>query len=86
MQNAHKILGVKANADIDEIKRAFRRAAKRLHPDVAGGNAASTEQFLDLKKAYEALLERRKTAAELRHPPGKGTRTKPRPEPPRRLS
>jgi molecular chaperone DnaJ len=46
------LLGVPKNATPDLIKRAFRRLARRWHPDASGGSA---EQFRTLQDAYETL-------------------------------
>lgn len=50
---ARGILGVGPHADADEIRRAYRRLARRCHPD-AGGDAA---EFLRLQQALAALLD-----------------------------
>lgn len=50
----HKILGIEAGATQAEIKRAYRRLARKYHPDL--NPAANAEQmFLMVKEAYEAL-------------------------------
>jgi curved DNA-binding protein CbpA len=56
--NPYTTLGVAPDASIDEIKAAYRRAAKNHHPD-AGGDASV---FREIQKAYEILTdpERRK--------------------------
>jgi Ca-activated chloride channel family protein len=48
-------LGLPKNASEEEIRSAYRMAARRLHPDV-NVQAGATEMFLDIKEAYEALL------------------------------
>ena len=48
-------LGLPVNASEEEIRSAFRNAARRLHPDV-NIQAGATEMFLDIKEAYEALI------------------------------
>lgn len=48
-------LGLPKNASEEDIRSAFRNAARRLHPDV-NVQAGATEMFLDIKEAYEALL------------------------------
>ncbi len=53
MNNYHKTLGVHPNASIAEIKRAYRKTAKKLHPDVSGEDAS---KFHILTQAYEQLL------------------------------
>jgi hypothetical protein len=49
----HAVLGVRADADADEIRRRYRELAKVCHPD-AGGDPAS---FIRLQPAYKQLLE-----------------------------
>ena len=51
MRDLYEILGVSRDADDDEIKRAYRRRARELHPD-AGGDE---EEFKELTTAYEVL-------------------------------
>ncbi len=54
MNDYYKILGVRPGTSISEIKRAYRKKAKRLHPDVSGDDAT---KFHLLLVAYEALIE-----------------------------
>jgi tetratricopeptide (TPR) repeat protein len=57
----YDILGVEPSSSPEEIKRAFRRKAKELHPDVSNAGGNSVEQMRILLKAYEVLgnIERR---------------------------
>jgi Ca-activated chloride channel homolog len=57
------MLGVSKDASQDDIKSAYRRIARRLHPDVNQGNPGAGIQFQDVTSAYELLMdaERRKT-------------------------
>src|SRR6201991_1130258 len=50
------ILGVDSDAGPDEIKRAYRRLARELHPDV-NPDAAAQEQFREVSAAYEVLSD-----------------------------
>lgn len=50
----YEVLGVSRGADINEIKRAYRRLAKRYHPDVSRV-AGSEERFKELNEAYQVL-------------------------------
>ena len=52
----YQILGVSRNADKDEIKRAYRRLARKYHPDVNKDKGAE-EQFKEISRAYEVLSE-----------------------------
>uniref|UniRef100_UPI0013B458DA DnaJ domain-containing protein n=1 Tax=Escherichia coli TaxID=562 RepID=UPI0013B458DA len=49
----YEILGVSHDACADEIKKAYRRKAMKLHPDVAG--PGSEEEFKKVQEAYEVL-------------------------------
>jgi DnaJ-class molecular chaperone len=57
MKDPYAILGVARGASEDEVKRAFRRLAKKLHPDVNPGNRAFESQFRELNNAYELLSD-----------------------------
>ncbi len=51
----YAILGVEKTASQDEIKKAYRKLAKKHHPDVNKGNSASEAKFKDISEAYEVL-------------------------------
>ncbi len=48
-------LGVSKNATQDEIKRAYKEAAKKSHPDLHKNDAAKTEKFKEINEAYKVL-------------------------------
>jgi molecular chaperone DnaJ len=52
----YEILGVSRNADKEEIKRAYRRLARKYHPDVNKEDGAE-ERFKEINRAYEVLSE-----------------------------
>jgi len=54
-QDLYAILGVKRSASNDEIRRAYRKLAKDLHPDQNKGNAKSEEQFKKVSAAFAVL-------------------------------
>lgn len=56
----YKILGVERNASADEIKKAFRKLAKKYHPDKNPGNKQSEEKFKEINEANEVLSDSEK--------------------------
>jgi len=53
----YKTLGVPKDADQADIKKAYRKQAKNLHPDRNPGNAASEKQFKNVGEAYAVLSD-----------------------------
>jgi curved DNA-binding protein CbpA len=53
--DAYAILGVSPLASDDEIHQAYRRLARRSHPDATGGDARASAAFRDVTAAYELL-------------------------------
>ncbi len=56
----YAILGVSKTADTDEIKRSFRKLARKYHPDVNPDNKAAEAQFKEVSEAYEVLSDQDK--------------------------
>jgi curved DNA-binding protein len=56
----YEILGVARTATADEIKRAYRKLAKKYHPDVNPGNKAAEEKFKEATAAFEVLSDEKK--------------------------
>ena len=56
----YKALGVSRNAKTDEIKKAYRRLARRYHPDVNPGDQDAEEQFKLISEAFEVLSDPKK--------------------------
>lgn len=56
----YKILGVVRGAKDDEIKKAYRKLAKKYHPDVNKGDKTAEDKFKDISEAYEVLSDAKK--------------------------
>ncbi|MEI6331621.1 MAG: J domain-containing protein [Pseudanabaena sp. ELA645] len=56
-RNYYEILGVPKTSTADEIKRSYRRLARKYHPDLNPGDKAAEERFKDIGEAYEVLSD-----------------------------
>jgi DnaJ-class molecular chaperone len=56
----YKILGVARGASADEIKKAFRKLARKYHPDVNPGDKKAEDRFKEINEAYEVLSDAEK--------------------------
>ena len=56
----YQILGVKKDAKADEIKKSYRRLARKHHPDVNPNDKASEDKFKDVQEAYDVLSDEKK--------------------------
>jgi DnaJ-class molecular chaperone len=62
MADLYSKLGIKRGADEAEIKKAYRKLAKELHPDRNQDNPKATERFAEVTAAYDLLSDRDKRA------------------------
>ncbi|MDP9312951.1 MAG: J domain-containing protein [Chloroflexota bacterium] len=56
----YNILGVKRDASADELKKAFRKLARKYHPDINPGDTAAEAKFKEINEAYEVLSDAEK--------------------------
>ena len=58
--NFYKELGVSKSATNEEIKKAYRKLARKWHPDINPGNKEAEEKFKKVSAAYECLIDEKK--------------------------
>ena len=77
----YKALGVTKDATADEIKKAYRKLARKYHPDANKGDAKAEERFKEISEAYDVLSDekRRKEYDEARSLFGSGGFRRPGP-------
>lgn len=64
------VLGVSRDAPLVQVRAAYRKLARKIHPDKNGGSRESTEAFKELQKAYDSLCDpetRRRTERNHHH-------------------
>jgi DnaJ-class molecular chaperone len=61
--NLYETLGVKRDASIDDIRKSYRKLARKHHPDVNPGNKVAEDKFKAISSAYEVLSDEKKRAA-----------------------
>lgn len=61
-RDLYQVLGVSKGASADELKKAYRRLAKKYHPDVNPGDKAAEEKFKEVSAAFEVLGDEKKRA------------------------
>src|SRR3954466_12790081 len=58
----YEVLGVKRDVSEADLKAAYRKLAKKHHPDANPGSKASEEKFKEISQAYEILSDKEKRA------------------------
>jgi molecular chaperone DnaJ len=57
MKDYYEILGVNKNASINDIKKAYRKLARKYHPDLNPGDKAAEQKFKEINEAHETLKD-----------------------------
>jgi molecular chaperone DnaJ len=69
----YELLGVRRNASTTDIRRAFQKRARALHPDLNPGDPVSAERFREVARAFEVLSDPQSRGAYDRGDPGPRT-------------
>ncbi|MFW5782276.1 MAG: molecular chaperone DnaJ, partial [Candidatus Muiribacteriaceae bacterium] len=56
----YEVLGVERGAGAEDIKKSYRKLARKYHPDVNPGNKEAEERFKEIQEAYEVLSDPKK--------------------------
>jgi len=59
----YEVLGIKRGASDDDVRSAYRRLARKYHPDLNPGDRAAEQKFKELSEAYEILADPKKRQA-----------------------
>ena len=73
MQDPYRVLGVSQSASEDEIKKAYRKLAKKYHPDVNNGSAEAEARMKEVNEAYSQIMKMRREGASATNPNGYGS-------------
>ena len=66
-RNPYHVLGLKKGATEQQIKEAYKVLARKHHPDRNPNDPGARERFIEIKEAYEALIERKTSSPVLAH-------------------
>ena len=59
-QDFYKVLGVSRGASADDVRKSYRRLARKYHPDVNPGDRHAEERFKKISEAYDVLSDPKK--------------------------
>ena len=59
----YQLLGLRRNASVAEVRRAYQKAARQLHPDLNPGDPVAAKRFHAVSEAFEVLVDAQRRAA-----------------------
>ena len=59
-QDYYQTLGVERGADAEELRKAYRRLARKYHPDLNPGDKSAEDRFKSVQEAYDVLSDKEK--------------------------
>src|SRR5438552_17059215 len=59
-QDYYGTLGVAKDASVDDIRKSYRKLARKYHPDLNPGDKAAEERFKNVQEAYDVLSDAKK--------------------------
>lgn len=77
VNDPYAVLGIDRNASEEEIKKAYRKLAKKYHPDLNPGNKEYEKKMVEINEAYEALTSPNKNQYSAYQGSGTSTQTNP---------
>ena len=70
MENPYKVLGISSSATDEEVSRAYRRLAKKYHPDLNPGDKIAEQKMREVNAAYEQIKTQKTGGASYERPDG----------------
>ena len=64
MTDPYKVLGIPTTATDDEVKAAYRRLAKKYHPDANPGDKAAEQRMKEINAAYDQIMNKNASSSE----------------------
>ena len=63
-RSPYEVLGVSEGASQDEVKKAYRKLARKYHPDLNPGDAEAARKMVEINEAYQRIMNPSKFARE----------------------